>query len=1132
MNPLKKPINMNYSFKYVSILLLQLVLVLVSCKSKESNQNSIVEGGKLVPKFQELSPVETGLSFSNDLDIEKLKSVFEYVNAYNGGGVAVGDFNNDNLQDIFFTGNLVDNKLYFNKGNLKFEDVSDKAGIKLSGTWCSGVATADVNNDGFLDIYVCRNYYDDPAKRENVLFINKGDGTFTDQAKQFGVNDASYTITATFLDYNHDGLVDLLTGNHHPDRTRKFIDNYKDYLNPPNEYSTHLYKNNGNGTFSDVTREANIQYFGWVLGLSACDYNNDGFTDVFIAVDHDEPDALFINDGNGKFTNQIYTGMYHISKSSMGVDFDDINHDGYQDLMVVEMAAMGNYNEKANMAGMNIERFWELTKAGYHYQYMRNMLHLNNGNNTFSEIGQMAGVDRSEWSWSPLFFDANNDGEQDLFISNGYYKNIHFKDTWKDFNDKMMHEPDVNKRVLMAREYCKARNQLKVENQFFLNNGDLTFKESSKESGIGNRKNLGNGAAYADFDNDGDLDMVVNNIDEPASFYKNLDQENGSDNHYLRVKFANSKKMHPFGAKVVAETDLNTQYREFNPVRGYQSAVEPIIHFGLGNNKSVKKLTVQWPDGKCQTLEGVKADQVITLNYDEAAPNVDCIKKTVQYNICSDYTKQSGINFKHTENNFDDYKVQVLLPHNMSQWGPHISKADINNDKIEDFFVGGAAGQEGAVYIQNSNMTFSRMPEPAFSSDKKFEDIGSAFFDADKDGDLDLYVVSGGYEFGPTGNMYQDRLYLNDGKGNFTKSISLPSISSSGSCIIPVDIDGDGDLDLFRGGRQVGSEYPKPAQSYFMRNDNGTFVDVSAEMLPNKGVLGMVTDAEAVDLNDDKRLDLLVTGEWMPLTFLINEGGKFIDRTKDMGFEGSTGWWFSIEKGDFNNDGKPDFVVGNLGTNYKYKASKEKPIDIYGNDFDDNGKFDIVLGYLLDGTDMVPIRGRQCSSEQIPSIKEKFKSYNDFAKANLVDVYGKENLDKSIHYRVTNFKSGILMNKGGGKFELQYFSNDEQIAPIMGVQVTDINGDNNQDIVIGGNLFVSEVETGRADAGKGRILIGDGKGNFKPLSVMQSGLYIPNDIRDIKLINTATLDVSLLLVANNNYILEVVKMNKKKIPAI
>lgn len=1122
---------MHISFKNNLLLLLGLMLTLASCKYKE-NTTSTAKGELEIPQFQELSPTETGITFSNNLDINTLKSVFEYVNSYNGGGVAVADFNNDGLQDIFFTGNQVDNKMYFNKGGLKFEDVSDKAGIKLPGTWCSGVATADVNNDGFMDIYVCRNYYDDPAKRENVLFINKGDGTFVDQAKQFGLNDNSYSITAAFFDYNHDGLVDLMVGNHHPDRSRSFQANYKDFLDPPHEFSSHLYKNNGNGTFTETTKEAGVNYFGWVLSITPCDVNNDGWTDIFMSVDHSEPDALFINDGTGKFTNQIYTGMYHISMSSMGVDFDDINHDGFQDLMVVEMAAIGNFNEKASMAGMNIERFWELTKIGYHYQYMRNMLHLNNGNNTFSEIGQMAGVDRSEWSWAPLFMDADNNGQQDLFVSNGYYKNIHFKDAYKPFDEAMAKEPDLEKRRLASREYCKARSSLKVENQLFVNRGDMTFQEASKASGIGNRPTLSNGAAYADFDNDGDLDLVVNNIDEPASFYKNLEQENHPGNHYLRVKFAPNKIMHCLGAKVVAQTDDQTQYREFTTVRGYQSAVEPIIHFGLGKSTSVKKLSIQWPDGKCQVMENVKADQVLTIKYEDAAAEQNCIKHVVSLDICSDFTKQSGVDFKHNENKFDDYKVQVLLPHNMSQWGPHIAKGDLNNDKLEDFFIGGAAGQAGVIYVQNANMSFTKMKEPAFEADKKFEDIGSAFIDVDKDGDLDLYIVSGGYEFGPTGPMYQDRLYLNDGKGNFTKSNALPNISSSGSCAIAIDFDGDGDMDIFRGGRQVGSEYPKPAKSYFLRNDNGKFTDITEQMLPENGVLGMVTDAEAVDLNEDGKLDLLVTGEWMPLTFLISQGGKFVNKTKEMGFEGSNGWWYTLEKGDFNNDGKPDFLLGNLGANYKYKASKEKPIDIYGADFDNNGKFDIVLGYFLDGMNMVPIRGRQCSSEQMPSIKEKFKTYTDYAKADLEEVYGKENLAKAIHYRVTNFKSGILMNEGGGKYKLNYLPNDAQIAPIMGAVVMDINGDKNQDIILGGNLFVSEVETGRADAGKGKVMLGDGKGNFTPLGVVRSGLYIPNDIRDLKLINTSDPNTFLMLVADNNYFMQVIKVNKKQIPAI
>lgn len=1109
-----------------------IIMSLSSCKNEQRSNSTTKDGAAHVPKFQELSPTETGLSFSNNLDIEQLRPIFEYINGFDGGGVACGDFNNDGLTDVFFTGNFVDNKMYFNKGGMKFEDVSEKAGIVLKGSWCSGVATADVNNDGFLDIYVCRNYYDSPQLRENVLFINKGDGTFTDQAKQYGINDNAYTITATFLDYNKDGLVDLMTGNHHPNRTRLFMDNYKDFLNPPHEYSTHLYKNNGNGTFSDVTKEANVQYFGWVLGLSACDFNNDGYTDIFVAVDHDEPDALFINDGNGKFTNQIYTAMYHISMSSMGVDFSDINHDGFQDLVVAEMAAMSNFSEKANMASMDIQRFWNLTKLGYHYQYMRNMLHLNNGNNTFSEIGQLAGIDRTEWSWSPLFFDADNDGEQDLFISNGYYKAIQFKDKYKPFNKKMSHEKDEKKKVEMVKEFLRSVNPIRVENQFFRNNGDLTFSQLSKESGIANRATISTGAAYADFDNDGDIDLIVCNLDEPVSLYKNLEQENGNNNHYLRVKFEPSKKMHPHGAKVVVETETGSLYREFNTVRGFQSAVEPVIHFGIGKNKTVKKLRVEWPDGKCQIMENIKADQLISLDYEKAAPNGSCIPKPELFDLAQNFTKESGVSFKHTENSYDDYQTQILLPHNMSQWGPHISKADINGDKLEDFYIGGAAGQEGTLYIQNADMTFRKTSQPAIAADKKYEDIGSVFFDADGDGDTDLYIVSGGYEFGPEGTMYQDRLYLNDGKGNFTKSKVLPAITSSGSCAIPFDMDGDGDLDLFRGGRQVGSEYPKPAKSYIMRNDKGKFIDVTSDILPDNGVLGMVTDGAVADLNEDGRQDLLITGEWMPLTFLINEGGKFVNRTKEMGFDGSNGWWFSIEPGDFNNDGKTDFVLGNLGTNYKYKATKEKPFDIYGNDFDENGKYDIVLGYLLDGKETVPVRGRQCSSQQIPQIEQKFKTYTDFANANLDEVYGKDNLDKSIHYRVTSFKSGILMNKGSGKFEIRYLPNEVQMAPIMGIQILDINNDKIQDIIVGGNLFVSEVETGRADAGKGRILIGDGKGGFKPVSVLQSGLYIPNDVRDIKLVNTSSPDVLLLLVGNNNYYMDVIKINKKKIPAI
>jgi len=1102
--------------------------VFPACSKKATNDaNANAE----VPQFEELNSATTGITFSNNLDTSIYPYMFAKVNAFDGGGVAVADFNNDGKQDIFFTGNLVKNKLYINKGNMKFEDVSAKAGIEVDG-WCAGVSTADVNNDGFMDMYVCRGFYEDPKFRENILFINNGDGTFTDKAKEYGVNDNGFAVCASFFDYNRDGLLDLVVGNHNPDRTRKFELNLRDFLNPPADHGMHVYKNNGNGTFSEVSKEIGLGFFGWILSFVTADLNNDGWPDLYVAVDHDEPDALFFNNGDGTFTNKVWDGGFrHMSRSSMGSDIADLDHDGFQDIFVAEMAAMGNYNEKANMSGMNIDRFWKLNALGYHLQYMRNMLHMNNGNMTFSEMSQGAGIDRTEWSWAPLFMDANNDGEEDLFVSNGYYKNVFFKDTWKDFSHKMEEEESLAKRLKMSGEYMKKLGSLKIENQFFVNNSNLKFKEMSRTSGIGNRSTMSSGSAYADFDNDGDLDLVISNLDEPAGFYKNMSKEKGSKAHYLRIGFEPNKLMHAFGAKIVVEANGIKQTREFNTARGFISSVEPFMHFGLGNSRRADKVRVEWPDGKCQILDNVKADQVLMLKYEDAKGTDNCIPQPVRYDLFKEHTLASGVDFKHTENKFDDYKIQILLPHEMSHWGPHISKADLNKDGLEDFFVGGAAGQGGCIYLQNTNNTFSKSPQTAFDKDAKYEDIGSSFADIDKDGDLDLYVVSGGYEFGPSGDMYQDRLYLNNGKGNFTKTNS-PKTTSSGGKVKFGDYDNDGDLDIFRCGRQVGSEYPRPSQSYFFKNDKGTFTDITAQTLPNNGVLGMVTDAVFNDLNEDGTLDLLVVGEWMPITYLINRAGKFADETKEMGFAESNNWWFSIEEGDFNKDGKMDFALGALGKNYKYHASKGKPVDIYGNDFDQNGNYDIVLGYVLDGMQTVPIRGRQCSSQQMPSISDKFKNYVEFAKANLVDVYGKDKLDQSIHYRVTDFQSGILMNNGKGKFTLSAMPWQAQMAPIMGIQSTDVDGDGNLDLIMAGNLLVSEVETGRADAGNGMLMLGDGKGGFKPLSVVNSGLFAWQDVRSVQLLKTKDPNAMILLIGNNNERVQVVILNKKKIPAI
>ncbi|MCH8905411.1 MAG: VCBS repeat-containing protein, partial [Bacteroidetes bacterium] len=851
------------------------------------------------------------------------------------------------------------------------------AGIEGDG-WCTGVTMADVNADGFLDIYVCRSYDDDnPQKRGNLLFINNGDQTFTERGEEYGLNDISHSTQATFFDYDLDGDMDVYVINNprwHVDEAR-----FEKQKNPQLEESDKLFRNDGNNHFKDVTIESGIINFGFSLGLAAADVNNDGYPDIYVSVDHSEPDYFYINNGNGTFTNSTGSSLKHISNFGMGMDLADFNNDGLIDIVVVDMMAEDNFRQKTQMKGMSPKTFWNMVDHGYHYQYMRNTLQLNNGNGTYSEIGLLAGITSTDWSWSTLMADFDNDGLKDIFVSNGFRKGLRDNDFLIEVKKMKVEAKKTSEHVdIYEIEEMMPTGEL-LSNYLFKNNGDLTFREVTTEFGLTDQA-FSYGAAYGDLDNDGDLDLIINNLDDQTFVYRN-NATDQLENNYLRIhlKGSGNNKL-GIGAKVTIEHGNSMQYQELTLTRGFQSSVENRLHFGLGTIDKVDRVKVVWPDGKQQILNNVEVN--ILLVIDQSDANIPSGESLEQVNLLfSELTTRIGISFTHKENDFDDFEKEILLPHKMSQFGPNIAVGDVNHDGLDDFYVGGASEQAGSLYIQNEDATFTEISGTPFERDRICEDIGAVLFDSDNDGDLDLYVVSGGNEFDPASKYLQDRLYLNDGLGNFTKSKSnIPEMISSGSCVVPGDYDGDGDMDLFIGGRVVPGRYPFAPSSYILNNEGGIFSDVTEEIAPGLSDQGLVTSAIWTDFDNDGSKDLIVVGEWMPISFYHNNSGKFENKTEEFGFGNSTGWWNKIIEGDFDKDGDMDYVAGNLGLNYKYTATVEEPLHIYCYDFDRSGTFDIVLGYYNGGT-CYPVRGRQCSSQHMPFIPQKFPNYNSFGSA-------------------------------------------------------------------------------------------------------------------------------------------------------
>ncbi|MFT5237941.1 MAG: hypothetical protein ACI9M9_001543, partial [Flavobacteriaceae bacterium] len=949
--------------------------VLFSCIDKANKPNQIIEETSvseeiMEPIFSLLTSQETGIDFTNYNKENNDFNYYSYEYFYNGGGVATADFNNDGLLDIVFTANMAPNKLYINTGNLRFQDVTKQANINSNTQdWCTGVTIVDINNDGYQDIFISRSgWFEDiqEDKLSNLLFVNNKDLTFTEKSAAYGFTDLSRSNQACFFDMDNDGDLDMYLINNPKEHTKareyktgeiRLVD-----LNPTYADSDKLYQNN-NGNFIDITKKAGLVNADYGLGIVAADLNNDGYQDLYIANDYSKPDAILINNKNGTFKNTTASTLKHMSKFSMGVDIADINNDGLLDIFNSEMLGQDNYSKKVNMASMNPKLYWGYVNSGYQYQDMHNSLQLNNGNNTFSEIAWMANVAETDWSWCPLIADFDNDGYKDIFVTNGIKREVFNKDFKNKEGKGLSENPKLFESTI---NFLPAKKSF---NTMFKNNGDLSFTDSAMDWGLKAQAFNSNGAAYADFDNDGDLDLVINNIEDKAALYRN---NASKENNAITITLTKNGAI-PYGAKASIISGEKEQISQITNTRGFQSVSDHRIHFGIANTTAVDSILIIWPNNKQSIYTNIAANKNHTIKYEDAT-FVNYTKKQ-RAPLFKDVTKNIGIGTKHQEKEFDDYKTEILLPQKQSQEGPFLAVADVNGDGLEDFFQGNGAGYAGNLYLQAKNGTFKKGNPKAFIADKDAEDIGVAFFDYDGDGDQDLYVVSGSNEHNLVSSQMQDRLYQNDGLGNFSKTSNIiPQDKASGSCVIAKDIDNDGDIDLFIGGYQTPQQYPKAGKSLLLINENGVFTNQITTMAPGLETIGMVKDAAIEDTNNDGKNDIIVVGHWMPVTIFESTGAKFTNTTANYGISNKVGWWNSIQVIDTDNNGTKDFIVGNLGLNSKHKANLGQPFKIIAKDFDNNGTNDIALGYYNNNS-LYPVRGLQCSAEQNPDLKESIRSF-------------------------------------------------------------------------------------------------------------------------------------------------------------
>ena len=1010
------------------------------------------------------------------------------------------------------------NKLYLNKGNFKFEDITDKAGIVKKSKWSTGVSMADVNGDGFLDIYVCYSGSMKGDGRKNELYINNGNLTFTERAEEYGLADIGFSTHAAFFDYDHDGDLDLFLLNN----SFKAIGSFnlqKNERSVRDSLGGHKLYRNDRGHFNDLSDKAGIygSVIAFGLGVTVGDLNSDGWDDIYVSNDFFERDYLYINNKNGTFKECLEEQMHSISNASMGSDMADINNDAHPDIFVTEMLPEKDARLKVNTTFENWDKYKLNLSYDYFNQFVRNTLQLNNGNNTFSEISRLAGVPATDWSWGALITDLNNDGLKDIFIANAIYKDLTNEDYINYISNQNVMQSltkDRDKNVYKTLIDLMPSNAL--SNYAYSNNGDLTFTNKALEWGLAT-PSFSNGSSYVDLDNDGDLDLVVNNVNMPAFVYRNNSVQQHPENKFLKVSLEGvGMNRFGIGAKVTVYYDHTLSYQEAMPMRGFESTVDNRLNFGLGKATKIDSVKVEWTDDKVQVLLNVGLNQQIVVKQTDAVKRNKIVETPVK-TLFTASASNEGIDFVHKENEYSDFNRDKITFHMLSTAGPSMTKGDVNGDGLEDFYIGGAMDQAGALYIQNAAGKFKRSNEKLWEADKGSEDVDAVFFDADGDGDQDLFVCSGGSEFSVNSTELISRLYFNDGKGNFTKSTQLlpsSSIFESASCVSAADYDKDGDIDLFLGVRLKIGQYGYSAKSYLLENNGkGVFADVTEKVAPAFLQAGMVTDAKWFDYDRDGRMDLVMAGEYMPIRIFHNTNKGFEEITKAAGLDNSNGWWNRLEIADVNGDGYADIVAGNHGLNSRFKASVEKPVCMYVSDFDENGTSEQVIT-TYNGKEAYPLALRHDIVEVLPYLKKKYLKYESYKEQKIEDIFTKGQLAKTTKLEAKELRSSVIMNNGNGTFSIKALPTEAQFSPVYGIAVGDYDGDGKQDILLGGNFYESKPEIGIYDASYGMLLKGDSKGNFTKVPEKQSGIVIKGAVRGILGIKVGKKNV--FLVSKNN----------------